>query len=449
MSKLDKLSLALVRWPLLWGSLASLIFYALIQQGLINGEFSERYFTSHPVEYISITMFFVGIAALVVKGIELAAQFGSLPRVSLGATPPGGQQIAEVDSLLQRLNGVSAAWYENYLVRRLREALQYVERKGSADTLDEHLRYASDLDVGRMQSSYALVRIIIWAIPILGFLGTVIGITLAIANLSPEDLENSMPQVVHGLKIAFDTTALALALSMILMFAQFIVDRFETNLLEKVDDRVAQELVGRFEELGTATDPQAASIRRMADAVIETTNRLVERQAELWHESLEAAHQKWQSTSTTTAQQLEQVLSSSSKKIEGALAGALALGLKQHAAALTEAERELADQQFKNWREVQQALTASAEAMNNQQVELVRQGELLKQVIEATGEVRNLEQTLNENLAALSASHNFEETVLSLSAALQLLSAQLHGAGSGAVRVDLQSKKIASTSNAA
>ena len=55
--------------------------------------------------------------------------------------------------------------------------------------------------------------------------------------------------------MAFDTTALALVLSILLMFAQFLTSRVESVLLEGVDDQVAQQLVGRFEELGTQTDP--------------------------------------------------------------------------------------------------------------------------------------------------------------------------------------------------
>ena len=134
-----------------------------------------------------------------------------------------------------------------------------MRRKSSAETLDDELRALADYDVDRMHASYSLVRIIVWAIPILGFLGTVIGITLAIAKLSPDQLENSLPEVTAGLGIAFDTTALALALSMVLMFAKFFVERLETRLLMAVDRRVAEELVGRFQTYGTGADPHVAA----------------------------------------------------------------------------------------------------------------------------------------------------------------------------------------------
>jgi hypothetical protein len=76
-------------------------------------------------------------------------------------------------------------------------------------------------------------------------------------------------------------------------------------------------------------------------------------------------------------------------------------------------------------REMQAALTESAGMAVAQQQQLTRQGEVLLKVVEATGHVRRLEDALNSNLAALAGSHRFEETVVGLSAALQLMSANL------------------------
>ena len=47
-------------------------------------------------------------------------------------------------------------------------------------------------------------------------------------------------------------------------------------------------------------------------------------------------------------------------------------------------------------------------------------------VVEATGQIGELEKTLNRNLQALAGSKNFEETVISLAAAIQLLTTRLH-----------------------
>ena len=59
------------------------------------------------------------------------------------------------------------------------------------------------------------------------------------------------------------------------------------------------------------------------------------------------------------------------------------------------------------------------------QEQLAKQSEVLLKVVDATGQVRRLEEALNSNLATLAESHHFQETVVSLSATLQLLSANL------------------------
>ncbi len=241
-----KFWLAVVKSPILWGALASVGFYGLIRSGLLSGEFIHRYFASHPVEYVTATMFFIGLAALVLKAIDAIGQFPGLSAPLLGPMTPAGQPTDGCRSLLDRLGRLPGGRQNDYLVRRLREAIEHVRRRGSAESLDEHLKYLADLDAGRSHAGFALVRVIIWAIPILGFLGTVIGITLAIANLSPQALEDSLPKVTAGLGVAFDTTALALGLSIVLMFAQFLTDRAETALLAQVDRRADELLDGRF-----------------------------------------------------------------------------------------------------------------------------------------------------------------------------------------------------------
>ena len=145
----------------------------------------------------------------------------------------------------------------------------------AADHLDDELKYLSDLDVERSHDGYALVRIIIWATPMLGFLGTVIGISEALGGLNvgvDKDFEQMMSGLRESLYVAFDTTALALTLSIFLMFGQFLVDRFETQLLNSVDHR-ANEQIGLHFQTGSdafsESDPYLYSVKRMSLMVLK------------------------------------------------------------------------------------------------------------------------------------------------------------------------------------
>jgi hypothetical protein len=70
-------------------------------------------------------------------------------------------------------------------------------------------------------------------------------------------------------------------------------------------------------------------------------------------------------------------------------------------------------------------LLAAAEATTRQQTELAKQADILLKVVEATGHVTRLEDTLNQNLAALGGAGHFEEVLVALGAAVQLLTVRL------------------------
>lgn len=414
MNQVNKIARAIVWSPLLWGGLATLGFYAPLQAGYWTHPFLLRYFAGHWAEYVTTALFFIGLAELMLKALAISAQAKILNAPLLDAIPPGGQNVSHSENLLRRLARQPEDWQDSYLVRRLREVLEFVYRKNSAAGLDDELRYLSDLDVSRMQSSYALVWFVIWAVPIMGFLGTIIGITGAVSNLSPQALEESLTGVTSGLGVAFDTTALSLSLSIVLMFAKYFIERADNRLLARVDDRTNAELVGRFEDSATTADPHVASVRRMAETVLAALDKLVVRQTELWHESIRAAHEQWSEQTAATG-----------RTIEESLSAALAKNVQQHAAALAEAELAAAEQNRLHWDGVQQALVQNAEAVAVGQRELAKQGELLLQVVGATDHLAGLEKELNRNLAALAGAGHFEEMVISLSAASGLLSARL------------------------
>ena len=420
-------------WPLVWGMAAWVGFYTLVRQGVISRPLIDRYLAGHPVEYIEVAMFFVGLSALGIKLVDVMYQHATLSLVKISGSQEDAQRPEDCPRLLAELEQLPSRVANGYLARRLRDALTYVQRKGAADDLEEQARHLSDLDAARQQEGYALPRLIIWAIPILGFLGTVVGLTLAITSLSPEQLTSreGVDALTQNLGVAFNTTATALALSMMLMFASFLIERIETELLAAVDQRADDLLVGRFEQLGGGSDPQVKAIRKMADSVILASEQLVSRQAELWQETIGAAHQKWNSLSESATEQTQAALEKS-----------LAQGLKQHAQHLVEAEQQAAQRADQLSQRLSAAMITYAKAAQEQQAELSRQGEIMHKAVEASGRVTQLQDALNSNLGALAGAKNFEDTVMSLAAAIHLLNARLGAeASDSSVQLDGNSQQ--------
>lgn len=420
-SNMQRWQRTVLQAPLLWGAVATVGFFSLLSGGVVASlcgpdiaAFLERYCAGHPIEYVEVAFFFVGMAALFIRRANISQQRQQLKDAPLGPVPAGGQTASDCAEMLHKLDRLPEDRQETYLVRRLREGLQVVQRQGSADALDDELKYQSELDEVRAHGGLALVRVITWAIPILGFLGTVIGITMAIALLNPESLEQSLNYVVAALAVAFDTTAIALGFSMALMFTQFTVEKAEGRLLAAVDERARNELTARFRLQRDSGDPQAAAVRRMSETVIEATEKLVGRQAELWQGTVEAAHEKW-----------SQAFTSTHSALETSLEHALSTALHKHAQQVAESGKALAEENHAHWSRVQQALHQNLQSIGAQQQEMTKLAVALKEAAGATSQVAKLETALNRNLEALSGAHHFEETLESLAGVIHLLNARV------------------------
>lgn len=414
MSRTNRIALAVMRSSLLWGGLASLGFFTLIHTGALGDPFFFRYFASHWVLYAETIMFFVALAQLILRAGDLADQRARVKKIAFDAVPPVGDPVFEAGVLQDQLALLPASQRNDYLPTRLHEALEGIRRKSSAAELEADLRFLSDVDAGKAHAGYAMIRLIIWAIPILGFLGTVIGITIAIAGLDPKALQQSLDVVTGGLGVAFDTTALALALSMGLMFLQYLVDKMEQRLLGQVDSVSLGLLIPRFPSAGGEQDPQMHAVRRMADAVIGSVERCVNRQAEIWGKTMETAERRW-----------EVVASAGREQLEESFGKALSKSIELHRKHLLAAEETVGEQNRKHWLSVQKSLEACAATGLEQQTELRRQFESLQGIVDASTEIHRMEETLERSLGALSASQHLQETLSNLTAAVSLLNARL------------------------
>ena len=110
--------------------------------------------------------------------------------------------------------------------------------------LDESLR----LLWRRYEESYLVPRYISWAVPILGFIGTVLGISLAadgIRRIISSDaglagLSSDLSGAIAPLGIAFDTTLIALSLSVLLTGLLALVQRGEERTLAALEWEVRE-----------------------------------------------------------------------------------------------------------------------------------------------------------------------------------------------------------------
>jgi len=119
----------------------------------------------------------------------------------------------------------------------------------SADQTNSLLNSSLELYLHEIDLRYNIIRYITWLIPSLGFIGTVIGIMLALnyagdrANVESADM---LYQVTERLGVAFSTTLLALVMASILVFIQNVVQGREETALNKAGQYCLDNLINRL-----------------------------------------------------------------------------------------------------------------------------------------------------------------------------------------------------------
>ena len=414
---------SLIRSPLLWGAVATAVLYRLIPVLPVYRELAERYLCGHPLEYATTALFLLAMATLVLKLLRVRREWQALetmPVLDSSVFRAGGAQD-RAKELQAKLTTAGEPLAHSELGRRIRDVCDFVRGRGSAEGLEEHLKYLAELAAERLHRSYALVRTVTWAVPILGFLGTVVGITMAIAKVTPEQLDTSLDQVTGGLAVAFDTTALALTLSLLLVFASFVVERAEQLLLARVEEFGSKQLLLLF-----PPDPPSvgrallSAEQEAAQKLLQQTDTLIRQQAKLWSDGLESLRVRWQETLESQQSQLQQALQQSLQTTVQAHAESV------HAtqAELLDAVRAVSGELKETLQRWQNAVNENNRGLQDLHAELRSQAEVLLVISRETDRLNRLQAALAENLQIVRAAETFEQTLHSLSAAVHLLTAR-------------------------
>ena len=109
------------------------------------------------------------------------------------------------------------------------------------------------------------------ASPVLGFLGTVIHFGTALSGNSFDDLADRLPTVVSEMGAAFNTTTVALASAMTMMFSLFVCERLERSIIHAINRLIERELLNRFETKDPSISPFLAAVRLIIDGSLTTS----------------------------------------------------------------------------------------------------------------------------------------------------------------------------------
>ncbi len=137
---------------------------------------------------------------------------------------------------------------------RCRAVLRMMRNLGRVSDVDEILNSRADQDEASMDSGYTILRGFVWAIPVLGFIGTVVGLTQSMgkfgeameaAGADVGEITARLKTVLEGLDTAFITTAEALVAVLIIYIFQTFVRRADEHFLDEVRAACANVIVAR------------------------------------------------------------------------------------------------------------------------------------------------------------------------------------------------------------
>ena len=131
------------------------------------------------------------------------------------------------------------------LPRALLNALRRFNTTHSIQDVSSSTNTITESEAERLESELSMIRYISWAIPSIGFIGTVRGIGEALAQ-ADKAVQGDIAGVTQSLGVAFNSTFIALLISIFLMFLvyqlQLLQERLVFDTQAYVDDKLIRHM---------------------------------------------------------------------------------------------------------------------------------------------------------------------------------------------------------------
>ena len=131
------------------------------------------------------------------------------------------------------------------LIHTLRSALWRYAGTGNVQNLSDAIESSVEALAVRQEAENSMIRYLIWAIPSIGFIGTVRGIGDAL-SLADQALAGDIAGMTNSLGVAFNSTLVALLISIFLMFLFHQLQRLQDGQLVDIQGYCDQYLLARI-----------------------------------------------------------------------------------------------------------------------------------------------------------------------------------------------------------
>lgn len=230
---------------------ALLVLFHFTLDGMAARLLIDREFALYPltIQNVMWLVFGLGMSEIWIRYRVSAAELREIDRHYLPEdreTLLRGSDLGEYYRIVSQSPGAG----DRFLTRLIMRVILQFQSSGSVDQSASLLNSSLELYQHEIDLRYNMLRYIAWVIPTLGFLGTVIGIGLAlegIADMRPDD-ERLLKVMTANLGTAFFTTMLALAMSGVLVFFMHLVQGREERSLNLAGQYCLDNLIIRLYE---------------------------------------------------------------------------------------------------------------------------------------------------------------------------------------------------------
>jgi biopolymer transport protein ExbB/TolQ len=194
------------------------------------------------------------LVILFIKWRKLAFQRKALQYAVVPESHDFVLSTATVDQVTQRIASTVDDPRNFVLFNRITIALSNLRNLGRVSDVDNILRSEASQEEGSMETSYSLVHGFVWAIPVLGFIGTVLGLSQAIGAFSSvlgsatdvSEISVALRGVTAGLATAFETTLVALVAALAIQLLLTALKKAEEDFLDDCAEYCIRHIVGRL-----------------------------------------------------------------------------------------------------------------------------------------------------------------------------------------------------------
>jgi flagellar motor component MotA len=238
-----------------------------------GAEFLANVFYKHFTVSFSNTLFFCW--AMAICYLKLQKLRHQREALFLDVLPGElGKEInaQNVGTFIDHVYNLPGRLRDSLMVNRIRKALEFFEVRQNVSDVSAMMGSQSAIDGSRISGSYIMLRAFLWAIPLLGFIGTVVGLSHAIGGMSFANVEDvskivgSINNVTSGLGTAFDATLLGLVLAVILNFPLNSLAKHEDEMLNDIDAFCNEVLLPR---LNDGAGAGGGNLGAVADSVVK------------------------------------------------------------------------------------------------------------------------------------------------------------------------------------